>query len=417
MFDRDRWHEILEALSQNKWRTFLTAFGVGWGMALLIIMMGAGKGLENGITRDMGNWATNSMFVWTQSTTIPYKGFGRGRHFNLTIRDAEAIQREIPQVYGVAPRANLGGYRGSNNVVRGDKTGAFTIYGDIPFLIDVEAKNILEGRWMNEGDIQEKRKICVIGNRVKEMLFSENEDVIGQYLKINGVYFQIVGIFETTKRGDDAEEERQSIYLPLSTFQQAFNWGENIGWMSVLVNPGTDVETVENQVHALLRKRHDVHPQDERAIGGWNMKKEFDKLSGLFMGINGLSLIVSLFSLLAGAIGVSNIMLVVVRERTRELGVRRAVGATPWSVVSQIVQEAVVLTLIAGMVGIGLGVWLMEGIDMAIGESVQSFLHPTVELPLVLFALLILVIVGVLAGILPASRAVKIKPVEALRAE
>ncbi|NVK29213.1 MAG: ABC transporter permease [Flavobacteriia bacterium] len=417
LFDSDRWAEIWNTLSKNRTRTILTGFGVAWGIALLIIMMGSGKGLENGITRDMGNVATNSMFLWTQRTTVPYKGFQRGRSFNLKNTDVELIKSRVSAVELVCPRTQLGGYRGSNNVIHKDKTGAFNVYGDVPEYWQIEPKILDSGRWLNQADIDDGRKVCVIGKRVEEMLFESGEEVVGSSVKINGVYFSIVGVYESARKGDQAEGDRQSIYIPISTFQRAFNWGDNVGWMSILMNPDADADRVQVEVKQVLARRHSVHPEDLAAFGSWSMKGEFENIKGLFTGIQALSLFVSIFSLLAGAIGISNIMLVVVKERTKELGVRRALGATPRQIISQIISESLILTVIAGSIGIIFGTWLMEGIDKLIGESVDTFLHPTVRVDVVLYSLATLIVFGILAGLLPAYRAVQVKPVEALRTE
>lgn len=416
MFDRDRWQEILDALGKNRVRTVLTGFGVGWGMLMLILMMGAGKGLQNAVTSGFSAWATNSMFLWTQATSMPYKGFKQRRYFNLENEDAAALRNEVPELDLICPRNQLGGYRGSNNVVRGKYTGAFSIYGDVPEYFNLEKRTLLQGRLLNEEDIAQRRKVCVIGSRVKEMMFERDEKPIGEYIRINGVYFKVIGMYASKRKGEDATEDDQSISLPLSTFQQTFNYGNRVGWFSLSAHPQYPITDVEDKVFTLLKKRHSIHPEDDRAFGHWNLYEEYIKMNGLFIGINMLSLVVSLFSLFAGAIGVSNIMLVVVKERTKEIGIRRALGATPWNVKGQIILEAVLLTLIAGVIGVVLGVWLVHMVDVNFGNSDQ-FLHPGVDLSIVLLALGILVFVGVLAGLIPASRATRIKPVDALRVE
>lgn len=417
IFDGDRWQEIWSTLSKNKWRTILTGFGVAWGIALLIIMMGAGQGLQNGITKDMGSFASNSMFLWSQRTNMPYKGYQRGRYFNLKNADVNVLYNKLPEIKLICPRNQLGGYRGTNNVIHDNKTGAFTVYGDIPEYWEIEPKQIVSGRWINQNDMDSKRKICVIGKRVEEMLFEHGEEVIGNDILINDVYFTVVGVFETLKRGGDADEDRQSIVVPFSTFQQSFRYADNIGWFSILGQEDADMTIVQQKVKQVLSQQHDVHPEDTRAFGSWSMQTEFEKLQGLFAGIRGLSLVVSVFSLLAGAIGVSNIMLVVVKERTKELGIRRAIGATPRQIIGQIMSEALLLTVIAGVLGIIFGVWLMEGVDALVGTSIDTFLHPTVELELVLMALGVLVVFGLFAGFLPSKRAVQVRPVEALRSD
>ncbi|NVK04932.1 MAG: ABC transporter permease [Flavobacteriia bacterium] len=417
LFDADRWAEIWSTLGKNRTRTILTGFGVAWGIALLIIMLGSGKGLENGITRDMGGRASNSMVVWSQRTSIPYKGYQRGRWFSLKTEDAQIVTERVPEVLLTSPRTQLGGYRGNANVVHNETAGEFPVFGDIPEYRQIEPQMVIEGRWMNQTDIVEQRKICVIGKRVKQMLFNEGEEVVGNHVVINGVYFTVVGVFESPKRGDRGDQDNLNIHLPLSTYQIAYNGGDRVSWMGILMDPNANDEVVQRKVKTVLADVHSVHPQDLGAFGSWSMQGEFENIRGLFTGISALSFIVSIFSLLAGAIGVSNIMLVVVKERTKELGIRRAVGATPSQIVVQIMSEALVLTVIAGCIGVLFGTWLMEGIDTLIGESVDNFLHPTVQVGVILIAMGVLTVFGIIAGLLPAYRAVQVKPVEALRAE
>ncbi len=416
MFDKDRWQEIFEALGKNKVRTILTGFGVGWGMTMLILMMGAGNGLQNAFLNGFSAWATNSMFIWTQATSMPYKGFQKGRRFYFENEDAALLRNEVPELDLICPRAQLGGYRGSNNIVRNDKTAAASIYGDIPDYFKLEKRELMQGRFLNEDDVSDKRKVCVIGKRVYEMLFKPGESPIGDHIRVNGVYFKVIGVYDTKRRGEDANEDLQTIMVPLSTFQQTFNWGNTVGWFSLSAKEGYSIQALEPKIINALKKKHAIHPADERAFGHWNLEQEYRKMKGLFGGINALSLVVSLFSLFAGAIGISNIMLVVVKERTKEIGIRRALGATPWNVKGQIILEAVFLTTIAGIIGIVFGVWVMHMVDVNFGENPQ-FLHPGVGLDLVLISFGILLIVGVLAGLLPATRATQVKPVEALRVD
>lgn len=416
MFDKDRWQEIFEALGKNKVRTILTGFGVGWGMTMLVLMMGAGKGLQNAVTFGFSTWATNSMFLWSQATTLPYQGFQKGRNFNLKNEDGIALKSEIPELDLVCPRTQLGGYRGSNNIVRNEKTAAASIYGDVPDYFKLEKRDLKKGRFLNTKDIQQKRKVCVVGQRVVDMLFDKNENVIGEHIRVNGVFFKVVGVYDTKRKGEDAEEDLQTVMIPISTFQQTFNWGNTVGWFSLSAKEGYSIQTLEPKILGVLKKRHSIHPDDNRAFGHWNLEEEYNKMNGLFAGINMLSLVVSLFSLFAGAIGISNIMLVVVKERTKEIGIRRAIGATPWNIRGQIILEAVFLTTLAGVIGIVFGVWVMHLVDVNFGDSPQ-FLHPGVGLNLVLLSFAVVLVVGVLAGLLPASRATQIKPVEALRAD
>ena len=417
IFDSDRWYEIYSALSKNKLRTFLTAFGVFWGLFMLIIMLGSGNGLQNGVTGDFAGFATNSFYVWTQRTSKPYAGLPPGRNFNMTTDDITAISENIPELAVVAPRNQLGGYRGGNNVSRGTKSGAFSVMGDYPEIIRVQNLIIREGRFLNKLDINEKRKVCVIGQRVFELLFKENENAIGDYIYINGVYFKVIGIFKTLKSGDQAERDLSTIYVPFTTFQQAFNYGNDVGWFAFISQENVPASLAEEKTLKLLAERHKVHPDDDRAFGHFNAEEEYTKMQGLFNGIRILIWIVGTGTLLAGVIGVSNIMLIIVKERTKEIGIRRAIGAPPRSIVMQIILEAIMLTSVAGYFGLLFGVAVLEFISTAMGEGSDMFKNPSVDLDVALKALVILIVSGALAGLIPAARAVKISTVDALRSE
>ncbi len=419
MFSKDRWNEILEALNANKFRTLLTAFGVFWGITILVLLLALTNGLKNGVTADFGDFATNSMFMWTQGTSKPYKGLPKGRYFNYKIGDVEAIKNEIPNLKYVSPRNQLGGYRGANNVIRGTKTGAFEIYGDYPEYIKQQPMDILQGRFISYSDINEKRKICVIGTDVVRSLYAKGETVLGTYVKINGVNFMVVGTFKMSNSQGDDEQDANTIYIPFTTFGQAFNRGENVGWMAITAEDGVSITSIKQQVFDLMKSRHKVHPDDERAIGHFDLSEQFERISGLFSILTLVGYFVGALVLMSGIIGISNIMLIVVKERTKEIGVRRALGATPWTIKSQILQESLILTILAGMVGISfaaLVIWIMNSILDSIGP-VENFANPSVSMQVVFTALIILVVSGVLAGLIPANSATKMKPVDALRIE
>lgn len=386
---------------------------------MLIVMMGAGNGLQNGVNSEFVGRATNSFFMWTQRTSLPYKGLRRGRGFSMRNEDYTAIVEQIPDAVRVAPRNQLGGYRGGNNVTRGDKSGAFSVMGDYPQVAKIEGVIIEQGRFINMLDVADQRKVAVIGTRVREILFEADENPIGKSIEIQGVYFLVVGVFRTAQSGDRAERDTQRIYTPFSTFQKAFGYGNRIGWFAISSREGVPVAEVEDQVVDLLKRRHKISPNDDRAFGHFNLQEEYQKINGLFLGINILVWIVGIGTLAAGVIGVSNIMLVIVKERTKEIGVRRAIGATPWSIVSQILLEAIILTSVAGYIGVLLGVLSLEGVALILEQAGDTpmFKNPGVDLGLVLRALLILVVSGALAGIIPASRAISIAPVDALRAD
>jgi putative ABC transport system permease protein len=422
MFDRDSWQEIFHTLKKNRWRTFMTAFGVFWGIFMLIIMLGSGNGLENGVKYDMGNFASNSFFVWAQRTSMPYKGFPRGRFFNFKNDDIQALRDNIPEIEFIAPK--IRGWSagdGTNNTIRKDKTGAFSINGEYPEWIKIDPMIMLEGRFINEIDIREQRKVAVIGTRVREVLFDPDEDPIGDYIQIQGVYFKVIGVFSPDNSNISfGGEKEQSIFLPFTTLQKTYNYGDVVGWFSITSDKGYPASEVEEKAIALLAQRHSIHPDDKEAFGHFNLQEEFEQMNGLFNGIAGLIWIVGIGTLLAGVIGISNIMLVIVKERTREIGVQRALGAPPGKIVSQIITESIFLTSLAGYVGLVLGVALIEVINyllVSTGSEGQMFRHPEVDLNIALTALLILIISGALAGLIPAMRAIRIRPIDALRDE
>ena len=420
MFDLDRWQEIYHVLRKNRLRTFLTAFGVFWGIFMLVIMLGSGNGLQRGVTQNFGDMATNSVFIWTQQTTVPYKGFPRGRRYYFDNDDVKAIQHSIAEIKYLAPRIQAGGFMQTNNVIRGLKSGIFNIMGDYPAFNKIDPLNFIAGRFVNDLDIKEKRKVAVIGSRVVEILFKKEENPINQYIQIQGVYFQVIGIFTSKRTGEQANQENQNIYLPFTTLQQTYNYGNAVGFFSITSQDDIPVSVVEEKTIRLLKQRHFVAPADDAAVGHFNLKKEFDQMQGLFFGIRFLVWIVGTGTLLAGVIGVSNIMLVVVRERTKEIGIQRALGATPWKVISQIIMESVVLTTFAGYFGLVVGVGLLELINFLLGSggaNTEMFVHPGIDFSVAVTALSILIVAGIVAGLIPARRAVSVKPIDALRYE
>ena len=415
IFDIDRWREVFDTLGANKLRTGLTAFGVLWGIFMLIIMLGAGSGLQNGVTDEFQGFTTNSLYVWTQKTTKPYKGLPSGRRFNLSNEDTKALRELVPEAKVIAPRNEIGGWRGSANVVRGMNTGAYGIKGDYPEIVQIQPMTAPKGRLLNQMDIDQKRKVAVIGSKVVNDLYEPEEEVIGSSIQMNGVYFTVVGTFKTKKSGREAEEDAQSIFIPLSSFQQAFNYGQWVSYFGFMPEDGFSVAEMEAKVLKVLKERHRIHPDDEFAFGTNNNEEDFAEYANVFSGINFLIWFVGSLTLIAGVIGISNIMLVIVKERTKEIGIRRAIGASPLSIVSQIILEALVLTSMAGYIGIVLGVWAVEFAGPLIEDD--SFKNPEIDFQTILIALGVLIISGCFAGFIPAYRALEIKPVEALRTE
>jgi putative ABC transport system permease protein len=417
MFNRDSWQEIFATIKKNKLRTFLTCFGVFWGIFMLVIMIGSGNGLRNGILNGFNGTATNSFFCWAQRTSKPYKGMKPARNFNFNNGDYVAL-KQLPELDVIAPMNRLGGYGSSNNVVRGLKTGNFTVSGVYPEVSKIETVKIKEGRNLNQNDLTQKRKVCVIGKRVKELLFNKGEAALGDYIRINGVYFRVIGVSEPAASGDNGREQAESVNVPFSTFQQAFNFGDVVGWFAVTAKKGVPATEAEEKAIALLRERHKIAPDDLLAIGHWNMEKEYNKLNGLFSGIELLVWIVGTGTLIAGIIGVSNIMLIIVKERTKEIGIKRAIGAPPSAIVGQLILESVFLTAIAGYIGMVFSVVLLEVINQVIPVDENAmFLNPGVDVSVAFTALAILIIAGALAGLIPAKKAIAISPVEALRAD
>lgn len=421
MFNRDNWSEIIEALTTNWFRTLLTSFGVLWGIFILVILLAAGKGLENGVKQGFGGMATNSMFMWSQTPSKPYKGLPKGRRYNFKTGDVAAIRQNVPNLRFVSPRNQLGGFGGANNVVRGLKTGAFNVYGDYPEIIQQEPMDITSGRFVNYSDIKDKRKVAIIGEGVRSDMYEPGEDVLGSYLKINGVNFMVIGTYK--KKGNNngnAEEGQKQIFVPFTAFSQAFNRGDDVGWMAITANDEASITELKSQIFDIIKTNHSIHPEDDRAIGNFDLSEEYSKITGLFVALKAVAYFVGILVLLSGIIGISNIMLIVVKERTNEIGIRRALGATPWAIRGQILMESIFLTIISGMAGIALATGLialinnqLDGMD----TSEMMFTNPSVDLGVVITALTILIISGLLAGLIPAQNAIKIQPVDALRTE
>jgi len=330
------------------------------------------------------------------------------------------LRSHIPEIEHLAPRNQLGGFGKVTNVTRAMKDGAFNVYGDYPEIAYISLMDIVAGRFINHLDLKEKRKVAVIGTRVREILFEPDEDPIGQNILVKGVYFKVIGAFESRKEGDEADKETQAIFLPFTVFQQAFNYGNLVSWFSLTARKDVPASEVEKKAIAFLAERHHVAPDDVHAIGHWNTEKEYKKMTNLFIGINALIWFVGTCTLIAGVIGVSNIMLFVVKERTREIGIKRAIGATPFAIISQIMLESVLLTTVAGYFGLVISVGITEMVAAAMkgaGGGSEFFKNPEVSLSVAATALAVLIISGAFAGLLPAKRAVSIKPVEAIRNE
>jgi putative ABC transport system permease protein len=411
LFDKDTWQEIYSSIRKNKMRTGITIIGVMWGIFLLVVLLGAAKGLENNFNKLFGSFATNSVFVWAQQTSKPFKGFQEGKGLTLKMSDLENIKKEIKGLEFIVPRHQTQGM-----AVNNFKSGTFGIFGDYPELDKVEKKDLVYGRFINDNDILEKKKVCVIEEEIYKQLFDLGEMPIGTYIKINDINYKVVGMYKQGQIGGGGPQG--NIHIPFTTFQQVYNRGDSIGWMMITGPPESDITQIESDVKLLLRNLHKVHPEDERAFGSFNLGKEIAKVTGFLTGMQFLTWFVGIATLIAGVFAIGNILLITVKERTKEIGIRRALGAKPWEIKRQIILESVFLTSIAGALGIISGGLVLMIIDAMVSKSENPVLvNPTVDIPVIIIAALTLVILGTLIGLIPAQTAVSIRPIEALREE
>jgi len=416
MIDLDSWHEVFSTLQKNLLRTSMTAWGVFWGTFMLVAMLGFGSGLESGVNRSMLGFFANNVYTWGQATTRAFGGLSPGRPIRLDLDDVAAV-RNLPGVEAVAPGIDLGGWRDGNNVSYEDKTGNFGIRGESPDQARVGLDHPYRGRFVNEIDMDLKRKVAVIGETVRTTLFSDQVDPIGKYLSVRNVHFQVVGVVHSEQPGDEGDRVNSSVSIPLATFQAAFNTGSRVGALGVRLGADVDAELMERRIRDVLGARHRVHPEDPNAIGAFNLAKAHRRVQNLFRGIRAFVWFVCLATLTAGALGVSNIMLISVKERTREFGVRKALGATPASIIRLVLAEASLLTLLAGYLGVVAGVLGLELVSRWVQDASGPLGAPSIDVVAALVATAVIGVAGLLAGIAPARHAARIHPVEALRAE
>jgi putative ABC transport system permease protein len=416
MFDIDTWQEVFSTLQKNVLRTLMTAWGVFWGAFMLVIMLGIGRGLEGGVTRNMASLSANNVYLWGGRSSVPHAGLAIGRPLRLDLEDAAELQ-QLPGVVAVAPSIELGGWRQGTNMAYGDKVGNFGLRGEAPQYLEVQVDRPYLGRFINERDMAERRKVAVIGEEVRRQLIPDTVPPIGEYLKIRGVYFQIVGVIASLQGGDGAERVNNSVVVPFSTYQTAFNGRGRVGVIGVRLAQGVDSYQLEQSARRLLAARHRAAPGDPQAVGSFNLSRQTQRVTNLFRGVNAFVWFVCVCTLLAGALGVSNIMLISVKERTREFGVRKALGATPGSVIRLVLQEASVLTGLAGYLGVVAGVFGLQLMSRYASSRQGPLAAPSVDLGVALIAILVLVFAGLLAGVAPARHAARIRPVVALRSE
>jgi len=411
LFDSDTWQEIYGSIRKNKIRTGITIIGVLWGIFLLIVLLGATRGLENSFKNAFGNLATNSVFVWTQSTDTPFKGFQKGRRFRLTMNDINVLKSEYSEeIKLLAPRNQT-----MNLIVRNFKSGSFKVSGDFPILDQIQKKKLILGRFLNDNDILSISKVAVISEDMQKQLFDKEEMPIGQYIKINNINYKVVGVYEPS---NTINFDGDTAYIPFSTFKKVYNTSDKIDWMMITANDGINIEQMEKDVLLTLKNLHKVHPEDKRAFGSVNLGKEIGRLIGFLTGMQFLTWFVGIATLIAGVFAIGNILLITVKERTKEIGIRRALGATPKSIRQQIILESVFLTSTAGMLGIVFGAFVLYIMDTAFGQGPDATLiNPTVNIPIILIASTLLIVLGTLIGLIPAHMATQLKPIEALREE
>ena len=421
MFDIDNINEIWQTIARNKTRSILTAFGVFWGIFILVILLACGNGFDNGLRSNIEGFSTNSTFMIPSFTTEAYKGYQKGRDWNLNMSDIDAIKRKVNGVDMISPISSIYSYNGENNVFYGTKGGNFSMKGVMPNYNEIDRGKIVYGRFINETDISESRKVCVLGKKVYEDLIGADKNPLGMMIKANGIYYQVIGVIQAyNDHVNISGATSETVILPLTTMQLAYHTGDKFDFFMFTTARGYKTKDVQEDVKTLLRERHDIAPTDEGAIMMFDFEEMFNMFEYLFLGIKILIWIVGIGTLLSGVVGVSNIMLVTIKERTREIGVRRAIGAKPALIIRQVMAESLLLTVLAGIVGLVIGVAIMAVVAGVVSNTPSEevmFLNPQIGFGAAVAASVIIVLSGLLAGVLPAIRAIQIKAIDAIREE
>ena len=413
-FDTDTFREILDSILRNKSRSLLTGFGVFWGVFMLMLLTGGGQGFKQLLMKEFDGFAQNTCIVIASNTSKPYKGFEKGRSWNLDYGDVDRLKTMVPELETVSPTVSLWGKtvsRDENTSSRAVVKGARADYANI------ETPKLKYGRWLNDADNLQERKVCVIGKRVYEELFPEGGSPVGKRLSVDGSYYTVVGV--NWNDGDISVDGRasDSVVIPINQAKRAYNLGNTIHLLCFTAKPGITMSDIIPRVKEVIARRHLLDPTDDQAMFLLNTQLIFGIVDNLFNGINFLIWLIGLGTLLAGVIGVSNIMMVSVKERTTEIGIRRAIGATPNQILGQIISESIVLTLVAGMTAIVFSVLILHGVELAMTED--GMLKAPFQVPFwtAMLAAVLLAVLGVVAGLMPAARAMQIKPVDAMRDE
>lgn len=420
IFRLDTWQEIYHSLRNNKVRTFLTMIGVGWGMFLFVSLLGAAKGMENGFDKLFAGFATNSIFMWAQSTSMPYDGFPKGRQMHLHLPDMDLLKNNIREIDYISPQNSRGNFGSPGEIMnRAGKTATYTLTGDYPVGNKISEKKLMFGRYINDADVAGNKNVVVLGEGIYKNFFDsgKKENPIGQSVNIKGIFFNVIGVYKVAQSGGPMDND-VTAYIPLSTFTKMYNNGDKVDFFAIVSKPDADLSIVEEQAKNQLKIKNNVSPEDTNAFGSFNLGKMFEKMTGFLTGMQLLTIIVGSLTILAGVIAISNILLITVKERTKEIGIRRALGAKPAEVRNQILLESVVITIASGIIGFIFGIFLLMIINvMTQNQDAFPFYNPTVEYSQVFAAMAIMIVLGLVIGMIPAQRAVKIRPIEALRSE
>lgn len=411
--DIDTYKEIFTTLSRNKSRSFLTGFGVFWGVFMLLGLIGGGNGLQQLLSRNFEGFATNSVIVFAQKTTKPYAGFRKGRLWSMNYGDIERLKAQVNGLDIVAPVLA----RWGPNATYGDKKYSCNVKGVLPEYQGVETPKLKYGRYINAMDMQQKRKVCVIGKRVYKTLFPNGDNPLGKLIRVDSIYYRVVGVDYASGNISIDGSSEEAIVLPITLMREAYNYGDEVPLICGTAKPGVHVSDIMPKIRRVIAQNHQLDPTDEKGISIFNTEVMFGMVDNLFRGVNFLILLVGIGTILAGAIGVSNIMMVTVKERTNEIGIRRAIGATPRIILGQIITESIVLTISAGMGGLLFAVGILQLAELASTTDGIVTTHYQIGFWMALGAVALLSTLGVLAGLAPALRAMAIKPVDAMREE
>ena len=411
--DLDAFHELMETLLRNKTRSLLTGFGVFWGVFMLVALMGGGSGMKELIDSNFAGFATNAAMVWGQPTTKPYHGFRKGRQWSLVRSDVDRLREQVPQLDVISPMCSRGGVQ----AIRNDHKFNSNVKGLLPEYTGVESPQLAYGRYINEMDIAQHRKVCVLGKRVYKTLFPQGGDPCGNLIRLDSTYYNVIGVDNAAGNMNINGSADESVVIPLTQMQQTYNMGDSLHLIALTARKGVAVSDITPRIREVIARAHHVDPTDEKAVMVFNTEVLFGMMDSLYDGVDILIWLVGIGTLLAGAIGVSNIMMVTVRERTTEIGIRRAIGATPRMILAQIISESILLTTVAGMCGILFAVLVLQGMELGFTEDGVLKAHFQVTFWAAIAAVAVLTFLGVLAGLPPALRAMSIKPVDAMREE